>query len=69
MKNLVSVFAAAAIALVAASCNPSVNNPYKALEIPTKATEFVEKGHDFSLEFVDRINDFEKKDFIVMNIN
>ncbi len=65
MKNLVSVFAAAAIALVAASCNPSVNNPYKALEIPTKATEFVEKGHDFSLEFVDRINDFEKKDFIV----
>lgn len=65
MKNLVSVFAAAAIALVAASCNPAVNNPYKALEIPTKATEFVEKGHDFSLEFVDRINDFEKKDFIV----
>ena len=65
MKNLVSVFAAAAIALVAASCNPSVNNPYKALEIPTKATEFVEKGHDFSLEFVDRINDVEKKDFIV----
>ncbi len=65
MKNLVSVFAAAAIALVAASCNPAVNNPYKAMEIPTKATEFVEKGHDFSLEFVDRINDFEKKDFIV----
>ncbi|MBQ9529692.1 MAG: serpin family protein [Bacteroidales bacterium] len=65
MKNLVSVFAAAAIALVAASCNPSVNNPYKALEIPTKATEFVEKGHDFSLEFIDRINDVEKKDFIV----
>ena len=65
MKNLLSVFAAAAIALVAASCNPSVNNPYKALEIPTKATEFVEKGHDFSLEFIDRINDVEKKDFIV----
>ena len=65
MKNLVSVFAAAAIALVAASCNPSVNNPYKALEIPTKATEFVEKGHDFSLEFVDRINAAEKKDYIV----
>lgn len=65
MKNLVSVFAAAAIALVAASCNPAVNNPYKALEIPTKATEFVEKGHDFSLEFVDRINAAEKKDYIV----
>lgn len=65
MKNLVSVFAAAAIALVTASCNPAVNNPYKALEIPTKATEFVEKGHDFSLEFVDRINAAEKKDYIV----
>lgn len=65
MKNLIYVFAAAAIALVATSCNPSVNNPYKALEVPTKATGFVEKGHDFSLEFVDRINDFEKKDYIV----
>lgn len=57
----------AALVMMSTSCDRfgEKNNPYKTLEIPTKATVFVEKGHDFSLEFVDRINDFEKKDYIV----
>jgi len=65
MKNLVSVFAAAAIALVAASCNPAVNNPRKELSLNTKAGEYVEKGNNFAIEFTDRINAAEKKDYIV----
>lgn len=57
----------AALVMMSASCDKfgERNNPYKALEVPTKATGFVEKGHDFSLEFIERINDFEKKDYIV----
>ena len=65
MKNLGFVFAAAAIALVAASCNPAVNNPRRELTLSTKAGVYVEKGNDFALDFTGRINEFEKKDYIV----
>ena len=59
--------AIATLVMLCAACDnfSGNNNPYKALEVPTKAAGFVEKGHDFSLEFIDRINDFEKKDYIV----
>ena len=28
------------------------NNPYKPLELTTKSAEFVQKGNDFSVEFI-----------------
>ncbi len=56
-----------AMVLLSTSCEKynERNNPYKELEIPTKATKFVEDGNAFSFEFIDRINALDKKDYII----
>ena len=41
------------------------NNPYKPLELTTKSAEFVQKGNDFSVEFIDRIDAVAKSDYII----
>lgn len=41
------------------------DNPYKRLEISTKAAEYVQQGNTFAFEFIDRINAAEKGDFFV----
>ena len=68
MKHL-SIIAAAAIA-VFASCekwgrDDDKNNPYKPLELTTKSAGFVQKGNDFSVEFIDRIDAAATTDYII----
>lgn len=69
MKRLIIV-SAAALALAATACVNSQNlgdehNEYKPLELTTKGAEFVQKGEDFTFEFIDRINAEAEKDYIV----
>ncbi len=69
MKRLIIV-SAAALALAATACVNSQNlgdehNEYKPLELTTKGAEFVQKGEDFTFEFIDRINTEAEKDYII----
>ena len=69
MKRLIIV-SAAALALAATACVNSQNlgdqhNEYKPIELTTKGAEFVQKGEDFTFEFIDRINAEAEKDYIV----
>ncbi|MBR0110002.1 MAG: serpin family protein [Bacteroidales bacterium] len=69
MKRLIIV-SAAALALAATACVNSQNlgdehNEYKPLELTTKGAEFVQKGEDFTFEFIDRINTESEKDYII----
>ena len=66
MKTFGYAAAAAAIVLAAVSCTkPDPANPRKDIELGTKASVYVAKGNEFALDFTGRINDFEKKDYIV----
>ena len=67
MKHFVMPVILAVLVLLAASCDKfgEQNNPYKELEVPTKATKFVEDGNAFSFEFIDRINSLDKKDYLI----
>ena len=67
MKNFGMLATLAAMVLLSASCDKynEKNNPYKELEIPTKAVSFVEEGNAFSVEFIDRINAVAEKDYII----
>lgn len=69
MKHLLSTLFCAAAALCLSACNllgiGENNNPYKTIDLSTKAGVYVEKGNDFAIEFTDRINAAEKKDYIV----
>ena len=40
-------------------------NPYKALELTTKGSEYVRKGESFTFEYIERINAEAKKDYII----
>lgn len=62
--------AVAALLVTTSSCTPDNNsgeddNPYKALELSTKSTEFVQQGQSFSYEFLYRISQEETKDFVI----
>lgn len=69
--NHMGLMAAAAVLLtVSLSCekigsDDSKNNPYKALSLTTKSTEFAREGNTFAFEFIDRINTAEEGDFII----
>ena len=67
MKHICMLATLAALLMMSASCDKynEKNNPYKALEIPTKATAFVEEGTAFSFDFIDRINASGKEDYII----
>lgn len=67
MKHIDMLVAFAAAVLLGTSCNKysERDNPYKELEIPTKAVSFVEEGNAFSLDFIDRINAAAEKDYII----
>lgn len=65
------LIAVAALLVTSSSCTPNRNpdtkedNPYKALELSTKSTEFIQQGQDFSYEFLSRISQEETKDFVI----
>ena len=69
MKHLLPILLCATAALCLSACNllgiGENNNPYKTIDLSTKAGVYVEKGNDFAIEFTDRINAAEKKDYIV----
>ena len=61
MQKLIIFAASAALILSATACgkiggDDEKDNPYKPLELTTKSAEFVQKGNDFSFNFIDRIN-------------
>ncbi len=67
MKQLFILAALVAVLTVNNGCDKigEGNNPYKQLELSSTATKFVEKGSDFSVEFIDRINSATKEDYII----
>ena len=69
MKHFLIISAIAA-SLTLTACwqnNPDEDggNPYKALELSTKGSEYVQKGESFTFEFIDRINAEAEKDYIM----
>lgn len=65
-----NVFLLACISLAVFSCGKTVSgdnedNPYKKLELSTKSSEFVQKGSSFTFDFIGRVNQEAKKDYII----
>lgn len=67
MKHVCILAAVVAVFTASISCDKidENNNPYKPLELSSTATKFVEKGGDFSVEFIDRINSATDEDYII----
>jgi len=63
------IFAAMAVVISSVvSCKNGLDdgpNEYKPIELTTKGAEFVQKGEDFTFEFIDRINTEAEKDYII----
>ena len=53
--------------LLIASCNRNENsgNLPKDLELTTKSAEFIQKGHSFAFELIDRVNDDAQGSYII----
>ena len=64
MKHLYIIFAFAA-ALVACDKLGNGNAECKPLELSTKSAEFVQEGHKFAFDFIDRIDEAAEKDYII----
>lgn len=67
MKHLTVIVAAMALLIGSVSCqkDEDTSNPYKRLDLTTKATEFVHLGNDFAFNFIDRVSDATEGDFII----
>lgn len=68
MKQFGLWAAAAALMISGVSCekiDDPANNPYKALELSTRSTEFARQGNTFAFDFLDRINTVEEGDYII----
>ncbi len=67
----ISIFAAvAALLATGISCgkiggDDSKNNPYKRMDLTTKSQQFVREGEVFTFNFIDRINDATKGNYII----
>lgn len=65
------IAAFAALMMVSLSCDKmeggdsSADNPYQSLNLTTKSAEFAQLGNSFAFDFIDRINAFETKDYII----
>ncbi|MBQ9477845.1 MAG: serpin family protein [Bacteroidales bacterium] len=68
MKNTTLIMLALT-SLLSTQCRGAASadedNRYIPLDLSTKSSEFVQKGHSFAFEFIDRINDTEKKDYVI----
>ena len=65
MKHLIIL---AAVLTAFTSCQKpgtDTNNDYKPIDLSTRSAEFVQKGEPFTFEFIDRIHQEEKGDFII----
>ncbi len=68
MRRIIPIAALAALSLTACWNTQDLGdeaNEYKALELSTKGSEFVQKGESFTFEFIDRINAEAKGDYIM----
>ncbi|MBR5735871.1 MAG: serpin family protein [Bacteroidales bacterium] len=72
MKRFGMIAAFAALMMVGLSCDKiegggdnDGENPYKALSLSTKSAEYARLGNSFAFEYIDRINAFETKDYII----
>ena len=69
MKAFGIFVTAAAILVAGTACDKlnddPKNNPYKAVTLTTKSTDFVRQGNEFAMEFIDRIYAEEEGDFIL----
>ena len=68
MKRLILILitlAAVSVSACGEKWKDENNNPRKNLNLSTKATEFVGKGNDFALEFINRVDKAEKEDYII----
>ena len=70
MKHIALLISAAILLMVGVSCEKLDNeetgdNSPSRLELSTKSAEFVKQGNNFAFEFIDRVNQSEKNDFII----
>ncbi|MBO4476610.1 MAG: serpin family protein [Bacteroidales bacterium] len=67
MRRYILLFAAAA--MIVAGCNPAVidggDDNFKELRLSTKAAEYIQKGNDFSLSFMEKINEAEEGSYVI----
>ncbi len=69
MKRFELIIAVAAISVSCICCGKigggNGNNPYKKLDLTTKSAEFLQKGNDFTFEFIRRVDAAAEKDYII----
>ena len=67
MKKLTLIFAAALMLFGGSSCdkNNPRNNPYKPIDISTKAGVFVQEGNNFALNFIEKVGAATQDDYIM----
>ena len=70
MKHIALLIPAAILLMVSVSCEKldteeTGDNSPKSLELSTKSAELVQQGNNFAFEFIDRVNQSEKEDFII----
>ena len=72
MKKIILLISAALFMTGFTSCDPleeepvsSDKNPYKALSLSTRQSEFVTTGQNFSLNFINRVQMDSEKDYVI----
>ena len=65
MKHLSIIIAIAVAAVACDKIGGEGNNECKPLELTTKSAEFVQQGHKFAFEFIDRVDASADKDYII----
>ena len=65
MKHLLLLLAIATGVATCDKIDSDKKNPCKPLELSTKSAEMLEKGHAFSFEFIEQVNNATKQDFII----
>ena len=70
MKHLTFLMASLGLLAASVSCgkiggDDAKTNPYKPLELSSKSAEILQKGHSFSLEFLDRVDSSVRTNYVV----
>ena len=70
MKHLTFLMASLGLLAASVSCgkiggDDAKTNPYKPLELSSKSAEILQKGHSFSLDFLDRVDSSVRTNYVV----
>ena len=70
MKHLTFLLTSLGLLAASVSCgkiggDDAKTNPYKPLELSSKSVEILQKGHSFSLEFIDRVDSSTGRNYVI----